>query len=114
MVAPLTIGPGIDIGGGVTVGTSTFLITSRGQNVTGSASSTGFFFRMLNRGYPGWDTFAATGNNGQWTGTGDFGSGVPTTVPVVSVGTNLDDSVFPVVNGVQFQSGSYYTFKTLI
>jgi hypothetical protein len=105
----IAIGGGIDIGGGIFMGTGSPLTTINGQNVTGSASSTGFFFAVLNRGNPGWDTFAANGNNGSWTATGDFGSGTQT-VTVVSI-TNDADSVFPVVSGVQFQPGLFYTFS---
>ena len=105
----IKIGPGIDIGAGIFMGTGSPLTTITGQNVTGSASSTGFFFAVLNRGYPGWDTFAANGNNGSWTATGDFGTGTQT-VTVVSI-TNDADSVFPVVSGVQFQPGLGYTFS---
>ena len=105
----IAIGAGITIGSGIFMGTGSPLTTITGQNVTGSASSTGFFFAVLNRGYSGWDTFAANGNNGSWTGTGDFGSGTQT-VTVVSI-TNDADSVFPVVSGVQFQPGIGYTFS---
>ena len=105
----IAVGGGIDIGGGIFMGTGSPLTTITGQNVTGSASSTGFFFAVLNRGNPGWDTFAANGNNGSWTATGDFGTGTQT-VTVVSI-TNDADSVFPVVSGVQFQSGLFYTFS---
>ena len=108
--------PGIAIGGGITVGAGIFMgtgspltTTSNGQNVTGVPNSTGFFFAVLNRGEPGWDTFAANGNNGSWTGTGDFGSGTQT-VTVVSI-TDDANSVFPVVSGVQFQPGLTYTFS---
>jgi hypothetical protein len=83
--------------------------TSSGQNVTGGPSATGFFFAVLNRGEQGWDYFAANGNNGLWTATGDFGSGT-VTIPVVSVTDNAD-SVFPVVDQGLFQSGSFYTFQ---
>ncbi len=105
----IAIGSGIDIGGGIFMGTGTPLTTVNGQNVTGGPSSTGFFFAVLNRGNPGWETFAANGNNGSWTASGDFGAGAQT-VSVVSI-TNDADSVFPVVSGVQFQSGIGYTFS---
>ena len=106
----IAIGAGITIGAGIFMGTgSPLTTTSSGQNVTGSASSTGFFYAVLNRGAQGWDTFAANGNNGSWTATGDFGSGTQT-VTVVSI-SNDADSVFPVVSGVQFQPGIGYTFS---
>ena len=105
----IAIGGGISIGAGVFMGTGSPLTTVTGQNVTGSASSTGFFYAVLNRGYPGWDTFAANGNNVSWTATGDFGTGTQT-VTVVSI-TNDADSVFPMVSGVQFQPGLGYTFS---
>ena len=105
----IAIGGGIDIGGGIFMGTGSPLTTAYGQNVTGVPNSTGFFFAVLNRGIPGWDTFAANGNNGSWTVTGDFGSGTQT-VTVVSI-TDNGNSVFPVVSGVQFQSGLFYTFS---
>ena len=105
------IGPGWEIGPGWKMGLAArpVVTTSSAQNVTGSPSSTGFFFAVLNRTYPEWDYFAANGNNGTWTATGDFGSG-STTVPVVSI-TNDADSVFPVVSGVQFQPGVSYYFQ---
>jgi hypothetical protein len=105
----IAIGGGITVGGGIFMGTGSPLTTVNGQNVTGVPNSTGFFFAVLNRGNPGWDTFAANGNNGSWTATGDFGSGTQT-VSVVSI-TNDADSVFPVVSGVQFQPGLFYTFS---
>ena len=106
----ISIGAGINIGAGIFMGTgSPLTTTSVGQNVTGGPSSTGFFFAVLNRGYQGWDTFAANGNNGSWTATGNFGSGTQT-VTVVSI-TDNGNSVFPVVSGVQFQSGLTYTFS---
>jgi hypothetical protein len=108
MVAPIQIGPGIEIGGGIQIAHP--LVTTAGaQNVSGSPSSTGFFFAVLNRSIAGWDYFAANGNNGTWSATGDFGSGTMT-VPVVSE-THDADSVFPVVNGYQFQSGTFYSFS---
>ena len=109
MAAPFTVGPGINIGGGIFMGTGSPLTTINGQNVTGVPNSTGFFFAVLNRGNTGWDTFAANGNNSSWTATGDFGSGTQT-VSVVSI-TDDGNSVFPVVSGVQFQPGLFYTFS---
>ena len=83
--------------------------TSSGQNVTGSPSAIGFFFAILNRGEPGWDYFAANGNNGSWTATGNFGSG-SVTIPVISV-TDDGNSVNPVVDQGLFQPGLSYTFQ---
>ena len=105
---PVTVGAGWTIGPGWSMGVGP-LITANGQNVTGSPNATGFFFAVLNRGEPGWDYFAANGNNGTWTVTGDFGSG-SVTIPVVSV-TNDADSIFPVVDQGLFQSGLFYTFQ---
>jgi hypothetical protein len=105
----IAIGAGITIGAGIFMGTGSPLTTATGQNVTGVPDSTGVFFAVLNRGIPGWDTFAANGNNGSWTATGDFGSGTQT-VSVISV-TSDPDSVFPVVSGVQFQPGISYIFR---
>ena len=105
---PVTIGPGWTIGGGWSMGVGP-LITANGQNVTGSPNATGFFFAVLNRGEPGWDYFAANGNNGLWTVTGDFGSG-STTIPVISV-TDDGNSVNPVVDQGLFQPGLFYTFQ---
>jgi hypothetical protein len=85
------------------------LVTANGQNVTGVPNATGFFFAVLNRSEPGWDYFAANGNNDTWTVTGDFGSG-SVTIPVVSV-TNVGDDVLPVVDQGLFQPGSFYTFQ---
>lgn len=102
----LSIGEGWSIGPGIAVSVP---VIAYGQNVTGGPSATGFFFAVLNRSIPGWDYFAANGNNGTWTVTGDFGSGV-VTIPVVSV-TNDTNSVNPVVNQGFFQSGLLYTFQ---
>jgi hypothetical protein len=105
---------GIAIGGSIEIGGSISfeggpLVTANGQNVTGVPGDTGFFFAVLNRSEPGWDYFAANGNNGLWTVTGDFGSGT-VTIPVISVTDNAD-SVFPVVDQGLFQPGSFYTFQ---
>jgi hypothetical protein len=107
MVSPITFGAGITIGAGVKVNPP--LVTATSQNVTGSPSATGFFYATLNRSYPEWDYFAANGNNGSWTVTGDFGSGT-ITIPIVSV-TDDADSVFPVVTAGLFQPGTGYTFS---
>jgi hypothetical protein len=104
------IGPGWEIGPGWTMGLAANpIVTAYGQSVGGSPDATGFFFAVLNRSIAGWDYFAANGNNGSWTVTGDFGAGV-VTIPVVSV-TNDANSVFPVVDQGLFQSGLYYTFQ---
>jgi len=106
----ITVGPGWTIGAGWTMGLAAQpLVTATGQNVTGVPGDTGFFFAVLNRSEPGWDYFAANGNNGLWTVTGDFGSGT-VTIPVVSV-TDDADSVFPVVDQGLFQPGLFYTFQ---
>ena len=104
----VTIGPGWSIGAGWSI-SGRILVTAYGQNVGGSPDATGFFFAVLNRSIAGWDYFAANGNNGSWTVTGDFGAGV-VTIPVVSE-THDADSVFPVVDQGLFQSGGYYTFQ---
>jgi hypothetical protein len=107
MVAPLTVGAGWTVGPGWRIGPK--ISTAGAQNVSGGPANPGFFFAVLNRSIQGWDYFAANGNNGTWTATGDFGSGAET-IPVVSV-TNDADSVFPVVaTGVYFQSGGFYSF----
>lgn len=104
----VSIGPGWTIGAGWSI-TGRVLVTAYGQNVGGSPNATGFFFAVLNRSIAGWDYFAANGNNGTWTVTGDFGAGT-VTIPVVSE-THDADSVFPVVDQGLFQSGGYYTFQ---
>lgn len=104
------IGAGWSIGAGWAMGLAAQpIVTAYGQSVTGSPSATGFFFAVLNRSIAGWDYFAANGNNGTWTVTGDFGSGT-VTIPVVSE-THDADSVFPVVDQGLFQSGGFYTFQ---
>jgi hypothetical protein len=106
----VTIGTGWSIGAGWTIdGGPTLVTTSLGQNVTGVPNAQGFFFAVLNRSEPGWDFFAANGNNGNWTATGDFGSGTAT-VPVLSVPQDAD-SVYPIVSGGLFQPGLFYTFE---
>ena len=104
----ITIGPGWSIGAGWSLSAGV-LVTANGQNVTGVPGATGFFFAVLNRGEPGWDYFAANGNNGSWTVTGDFGSG-SVTIPVVSV-TDDANSVNPAVDQGLFQPGLFYTFQ---
>jgi hypothetical protein len=105
----ITVGSGIGIGPGITLTSSVLVTTSSGQNVGGSPNTQGFFFAVLNRSEQGWDYFAANGNNGNWTATGDFGSGTAT-VPVLSVPQDAD-SVYPIVSGGQFQPGLFYTFS---
>lgn len=105
----IQMGGGIEVGGGISIGPGGGLVTVTGQNVTGSPGTQGFFYAVLGRGYPGWDTFAATGNDGHWTATGDFGSGI-VTVPVLSVPQDAD-SVYPIVSGGLFQPGLFYTFE---
>jgi hypothetical protein len=105
----ITIGSGWTIGPGWSMGVGPLVTTDLLQNVTGSPNATGFFFAVLNRGIQGADYFAANGNNGTWTVTGDFGSG-SVTIPVVSV-TNDADSIFPVVDQGLFQPGFFYTFQ---
>ena len=104
----VSIGPGWSIGAGWSL-SGRVLVTAYGQSVTGSPRATGFFFAVLNRSEPGWDYFAANGNNGTWTVTGDFGAGT-VTIPVVSE-THDADSVFPIVSGGLFQPGLFYTFQ---
>ena len=105
----VSIGAGVSIGPGWTIDGGPTLVTATGQNVTGSPGTQGFFFAVLNRGYTEWDTFAATGNDGNWTATGDFGSGIAT-VPVTAVPQDAD-SVYPIVSGGLFQPGLFYTFQ---
>ena len=105
----LIIGPGWSIGAGWALDGGPTVVTATGQNVGGTPNSQGFFFAVLNRSEPGWDYFAATGNNGNWTATGDFGSGTAT-VPVLAVPQDAD-SVYPIVSGGLFQPGFFYTFE---
>jgi hypothetical protein len=105
----VSIGAGWTLGSGWSVDSGPTLVTATGQNVTGIPSTQGFFFAVLNRGYTEWDTFAATGNDGNWTVTGDFGSGTAT-VPVLSVPQDAD-SVYPIVSGGLFRPGAFYTFQ---
>jgi hypothetical protein len=105
----IAIGEGIEIGSGISFEGGPLVTTSLLQNVGGSPNATGFFYAVLNRGIQGADYFAANGNNGTWTATGNFGSG-SVTIPVVSI-TNDADSIFPVVDQGLFQPGSFYTFQ---
>ena len=100
---------GWEVGPGWEISSPPTLVTAYGQNVTGSPSNPGFFFAVLNRSIAGWDYFAANGNNGSWTVTGDFGAGV-VTITVVSE-TYDANSVFPVVDQGLFQPGLFYTFQ---
>ena len=100
---------GADLGGATYGAGGPTVVTATGQNVGGSPNAQGLFFAVLNRGIPGWDYFAANGNNGNWTATGDFGSGIAT-VPVLSVPQDAD-SVYPIVSGGLFQPGLSYTFE---
>ena len=109
MVAPTQVQAGWVVGPGWEISSPPTLITATGQNVTGSPGTQGFFYAVLNRGNTAWDAFAATGNDGHWTATGDFGSGTAT-VPVVSVPQDAD-SVYPIVSGGLFQPGLFYTFQ---
>jgi hypothetical protein len=65
MAAPLTVGSGINIGGGIRVGSAASLTTTSAQNYAadGPVMST---FRVLNRG-GNWDDFYATWTNGSWS-----------------------------------------------
>ena len=108
MTAPFQVGPGIQIGPGIKIGTFP-PVTCLGQNVSGTPSNPGFFFAVLNRGYSEWEYFAANGNDGTWTATGDFGLGT-TTLRVIST-THDADSMFPLLPaGNFFQPGNMYSF----
>lgn len=104
----VSVGAGWSVGSGWSI-SGRVLVTCGSQNVTGAPNATGFFFAVLNRGYAGWDYFAANGNNGTWTVTGDFGAGT-VTIPVISL-THDADSVFPVVDQGLFQPGVGYNFQ---
>ena len=108
MTAGIQIGGSIQVGGGINIGPVSSP-TAEGQNVAGSPATQGFFYAVLNRGNTAWDAFAATGNDGHWTATGDFGSGT-VTIPVLSVPQDAD-SVYPIVGAGLFQPGTFYTFQ---
>ena len=102
MVAPLTIGPGIEIGGGIKVGIPTILTTTSAQNYAadGPIMST---FRVLNRG-GNWDEFFANWTNSSWSCDQLPGS-------VVTNMTNPgDDSPVITITGGTFILNSSYSF----
>ena len=105
MVAPLTIGPGIDIGGGISVG-STVLTTTSAQNYAADGPSMATF-RVLNRG-GNWDEFFAHWTNGTWSCDQLSGS-------VVTNMTNPgDDSPIITITGNTFVLNSFYSFTGLV
>ena len=103
MVAPLTIGPGIDIGGGISVGTiGTFYnqqTTPSVQNVAGSNGAVGFFFTgswsnlrgnpNLNDVQPGW---------------------LVTQIPGATVVSTDPGTQTITITGGTFTSGDFYNF----
>ena len=105
MVAPLTIGSGIDMGGGIKIGLLSSLTTTSAQNYTadGPIMST---FRVLNRG-GNWDEFFANWTNGSWSCDQFPGS-------VVTNMTNPgDDSPIITITGGTFILNSFYSFTGL-
>lgn len=105
MVAPLTIGPGIDIGGGIKVGLNATLTTSSAQSYSSGASMA--TFRVLNRG-GNWDEFFANWINGTWSCDQFPGS-------VVTNMTNPgDDSPIITITGGSFVLNSFYSFTGLV
>ena len=105
MVAPLTIGPGIDIGGGIKVGLNATLTTSSAQSYSSGASMA--TFRVLNRG-GNWDEFFANWINGTWSCDQFPGS-------VVTNMTNPgDDSPIITITGGTFVLNSFYSFTGLV
>ena len=106
MVAPLTIGPGIDIGGGIKVGPNTLLTTTSAQNYAADGSTMATF-RVLNRG-GNWDEFFANWINGTWSCDQLPGS-------VVTNMTNPgDDSPIITITGGTFVLNSFYSFTGLV
>ena len=105
MSVPLTVGPGIDIGGGVRVGSAASLTTTAAQNYAadGPLMST---FRVLNRG-GNWDEFFANWTNGSWS-CDQFPGSVVTNM--VNPG---DDSPVITITGGTFILNSFYSFTGL-
>ena len=109
MVAPLTIGSGIDIGGGIKVGPNTLLTTTSAQNYAadGPTMST---FRVLNRG-GNWNEFYANYTNGTWSCDQLPGSVVTNmTIPNPS---ELDSPDITITGGT-FVLNSFYSFTGLV
>jgi hypothetical protein len=105
MVAPLTIGAGISMGGGIKVGIPITLTTTAAQNYAadGPIMST---FRVLNRG-GNWDEFFANWTNGSWSCDQFPGS-------VVTNMTNPgDDSPIITITGGTFILNTFYSFTGL-
>ena len=105
MSAPLTIGPGIDIGGGIKVGPNTSLTTTAAQSYSAGASMN--TFRVLNRG-GNWDEFFANWTNGTWS-CDQFPGSV-----VVNMTNPGDDSPIITITGGTFVLNSFYDFTGLV
>ena len=109
MVAPLTIGPGIDIGGGIKVGLNASLTTTGAQNYAADGPTMATF-RVLNRG-GNWDEFYAHYTNGTWSCVEIPGSVVINmTIPSPSE----PDSPDITITGGTFVLDSSYTFTGLV
>ena len=108
MVAPLTIGPGIDIGGGISVG-STVLTTTSAQNYAADGPTMATF-RILNRG-GNWNEFYAHYTNGTWSCDQLPGSVVTNmTIPNPSEPDGPDITI----TGGTFVLNSFYSFTGLV
>ena len=109
MVAPLTIGAGIDIGGGIKVGLNASLQTTSVQNYAANGSTMATF-RVLNRG-GNWDEFYANYTNGTWSCDQLSGSVVTNmTIPNPSE----PDSPDITITGNTFVLNSFYSFTGLV
>ena len=109
MVAPLTIGPGIDIGGGIKVGINASLQTTSAQNYAADGPTMATF-RILNRG-GNWNEFYANYTNGTWSCDQLPGSVVTNmTIPNPSE----PDSPDITITGGTFVLNSFYSFTGLV
>jgi hypothetical protein len=104
MVAPVTIGAGIDIGGGINIGLNVTLTTTAVQSY--SSGTTMATFRVLNRG-GNWDEFFANWTNGSWSCVQFPGSVVTN---MINPG---DDSPEITITGGSFVLSDFYSFQGL-
>lgn len=103
----IQVGAGITLGAGVRLNPP--VVSATGRNIKPGPDRVGFFSAVLNQNLAGWDYFAANGNNGSWTVTGDLGGGI-TSARIARL-THSDSAVFPVIQQGVFIPFTGYTFS---